>query len=185
MQQVIVCGGSLRGVEKNFKLSASDLEISTPSFSSIRNWLGRIGLYELQKEKEYRSDWIFIVDLTMELGKQKCLLVLGVTQEYLSEYVLPFNRGLQHQDVEVLMLEIMDSTRGDLIEEKLSKLTDKVGFPLQIIADHGNDLQKGIKLYTQKNPSVIYTYDVTHAMALILKHEDGQFGKISIFYSTL
>lgn len=171
MQQVIVCGGSLRGVEKNLKLSASDLEISTPSFSSIRNWLGRIGLYELQKEKEYRSDWIFIVDLTMELGKQKCLLVLGVTQEYLSEYVLPFNRGLQHQDVEVLMLEIMDSTRGDLIEEKLSKLTDKVGFPLQIIADHGNDLQKGIKLYTQKNPSVIYTYDVTHAMALILKHE--------------
>lgn len=87
----------------------------------------------------------------MELGKQKCLLVLGVTQEYLSEYVLPFNRGLQHRDVQVLMLEIMDSTKGDLIEEKLSKLTDKVGCPLQIIADHGNDLEKGIKLYTQKN----------------------------------
>ncbi|MGF1673163.1 MAG: hypothetical protein ACFCUV_05665 [Rivularia sp. (in: cyanobacteria)] len=171
VQQVIVSGGSLRGVEKNFKLGASDSETSTPSFSSIRNWLGRIGLYQLQKEKEYRSDWIFIVDLTIELGKQKCLLVLGVTQEYLSEYVLPFNRGLQHRDVQVLMLEIMDSTKGDLIEEKLSKLTDKVGCPLQIIADHGNDLEKGIKLYTQKNPSVIYTYDVTHAMALILKHE--------------
>lgn len=41
----------------------------------------------------------------------------------------------------------------------------------QIIADHGNDLQKGIKLYKQKYPSIIYTYDVTHAMALILKHE--------------
>lgn len=142
VQQVIVSGGSLRGVEKNFKLCADEDETSTPSFSSIRNWLVRIGLYELQKEKEYRSDWIFIVDLTIELGKQKCLLVLGVTQEYLSEYVLPFNRGLQHQDVQVLMLEIMDSTKGDLIEEKLSKLASRIGCPLQIIADHGNDLER-------------------------------------------
>ncbi len=69
------------------------------------------------------------------------------------------------------MLEIMDSTRGELIEEKLIELTQKVGCPVQIIAAHGNDLQKGIKLYNQKYPDVIYTYDVTHAMALILKHE--------------
>lgn len=181
VQQIIICGGSLRGVEKSFKLGASDDETSTPSFSSIRNWLGRIGLYELQKAKEYREDWIFIIDLTMELGKQKCLLVLGVTQEYLSKHVLPFNRGLQHQDVEVLMLEIMDSTRGDLIEEKLSKLTCAIGCPLQIIADHGSGLEKGIKLYNQKNPSVIYTYDVTHAMALILKHELANSEKYQCF----
>lgn len=173
VEQVIFSGGSLRGVEKNFKLSDSDYYTPTPSFSSIRNWLGRIGLYELQREKEYRSDWIFIVDLTMELGKQKCLVVLGVTQQYLSEHVLPLKRGLQHHDVQVLMLEMMDSTKGELIEEKLSKLTCAVGCPVQIIADHGNDLQKGIKLYNQKYPSVIYTYDVTHAMALILKHELG------------
>jgi hypothetical protein len=46
-----------------------------------------------------------------------------------------------------------------------------VGCPVQIISDHGSDLEKGIKLYIQKFTSVIYTYDVTHAMALILKHE--------------
>jgi hypothetical protein len=123
----------------------------------------------------------------MELGKQKCFVVLGVTQQYLSEHVLPYKRGLQHQDVQVLMLEIMDSTRGDLIEEKLSKLADTVGCPIQIVADHGSDIEKGIKLYNQKYPSIIYTYDVTqrkvcgegflpqnfsrHGMALILKHE--------------
>ncbi|MCC5649848.1 hypothetical protein LC609_08340 [Nostoc sp. XA013] len=38
-------------------------------------------------------------------------------------------------------------------------------------ADHGGDVQKGIKLYKQNHPEVIYTYDVTHAMALLLKHE--------------
>ncbi|UKO96065.1 hypothetical protein [Nostoc sp. UHCC 0870] len=65
----------------------------------------------------------------------------------------------------------MDSTRGELIEQKLCELTTKVGCPVQIIADHGSDIEKGIKLYIQKYPDVVYTYDVTHAMALLLKHE--------------
>jgi hypothetical protein len=137
----------------------------------VRNWLGRIGLYELQRVKEYRTDWIFIIDLTVELGKQKCLVILGVAQEYLESVVFSSKRGLKHHDVQLLALEIMDSTRGELIEQKLCELTDIVGCPIQIIADHGSDLEKGIKLYSSKYPSVIYTYDVTHAMALLLKHE--------------
>lgn len=137
----------------------------------MRNWLGRIGLYELQRVKEYRTDWIFIIDLTVELGKQKCLVILGVAQEYLESVVFSSKRGLKHHDVQLLALEIMDSTRGELIEQKLCELTDIVGCPIQIIADHGSDLEKGIKLYSSKYPAVIYTYDVTHAMALLLKHE--------------
>ncbi|MEJ6481583.1 hypothetical protein N0Y54_09625 [Nostoc punctiforme UO1] len=58
VQQVINCGTSLRGVEKTFELYVDFCEQGTPSFSSIRKWLGRIGLYELNREKEYRSDWI-------------------------------------------------------------------------------------------------------------------------------
>ncbi|MBG1259138.1 hypothetical protein F8S20_08285 [Nostoc sp. BAE] len=153
------------------KWEVSDSEEKSPSFSSVRNWLGRIGLYELQRVKEYRTDWIFIIALTVELGKQKCLVILGVAQEYLESVVLSSKRGLKHHDVQLLTLEIMDSTRGELIEQKLCELTDIVGCPIQIIADHGSDLEKGIKLYSSKYPSVIYTYDVTHAMALLLKHE--------------
>lgn len=170
VQFLIECGMSLRGIEKTFKLHASS-EKATPNFSSIRKWLVRIGLYELDRKKEYRSDWIFIIDLTVELGKQKALVVLGVSQKYLVEQVLPSQRGLSHQDVELLALEIMDSTKGELIEQKLEQLTQTVGSPIQIVADHGSDLAHGIKLYKQNHPDVIYTHDVTHAMALILKHE--------------
>jgi hypothetical protein len=171
VQQTIEVGSSLRGVETNLKLDASDEELSTPSFSSVRNWLGRIGLYELQRVKEYRNDWIFIIDLTVELGKEKCLVVLGVSQQYLETTVFHSKRGLEHHEVQLLALEIMDSTRGELIEQKLCELTDIVGCPIQIVADHGSDIEKGIKLYCSKYPSIIYTYDVTHAMALFLKHE--------------
>ncbi|MBD2303638.1 hypothetical protein [Nostoc sp. FACHB-190] len=143
----------------------------TPSFSSVRKWLGRIGLYELNRDKEYRDDWIFIVDLTVEIGKEKGLVVLGVSEQLLVEEVFPSKRGLQHQDVQILGLEIMSSTKGELIEQKLTEITQKFGCPKQIIADRGSDIQRGIKLYQQNHTDVIYTYDVTHAMALLLKHE--------------
>ncbi|WP_292731063.1 hypothetical protein [Nostoc sp. JL31] len=70
------------------------LKEAAPSFSSIKKWLGRIGLYELQREKEYRSDWVFIVDLTVELGTEKGLVVLGVSQQRLEREVFPYERGL-------------------------------------------------------------------------------------------
>lgn len=171
MEQVIKCGSSYRGVEKTFELYKEILSQDTPSFSSIRKWLGRIGLYELNRQKEYRDDWIFIVDLTVELGREKGLVVLGVSERLLEEEVFPSRRGLQHQDVQVLALEIMRSTKGELIEQKLTEIALKFSRPKQIIADRGSDLQKGIKLYKQNHPDVIYTYDVTHAMALLLKHE--------------
>lgn len=119
VQQTIDSGTSLRGVEKNLKLDANEEEFSTPSFSSVRNWLGRIGLYELKREKEYRADWVFIIDITAGIGKQKCLVILGVSQQYLESEVFPLKRGLKHHEVQVLALSMMDSTRGELIEEKL------------------------------------------------------------------
>jgi len=170
VQQVIKCGNSYRGAEKTFDLYKELFLQETPSFSSIRKWLGRIGFFELTREKETRDDWIFIVDLTVELGTEKGLVVLGVSQQKLEE-ILPLKRGLKHQDVQILALEIMRSTRGELIQEKLTEVSLKYGCPRQIIADRGSDIRKGIKLYQQNHPDVIYTYDVTHAMALLLKHE--------------
>ena len=79
--------------------------------------------------------------------------------------------GLKHQDVEVLSIEICFSTSGEIIEQHLDKLSDKVGVPLQIISDHGGDIKKGIELFVQKYPKIIYTYDVTHYMALLFQKE--------------
>lgn len=159
----------MRATEKVFELFDSESK-TTPSFSCIRKWLGRIGIYELTRKKEYRDDWIFIIDFTIELGKQKALVVLGVSRQYLIEQVIAQERGLSHEDVELLGLEIMDSTKGEIILSKLDKITERVGVPVQIVADHGSDLAGGIKLYQENYPEVIYTHDVTHAMALLLKY---------------
>ncbi len=183
VKQIIISGNSLRGVQKNREIEIIE-EIKTkkeskpleqsqkvPNYNTVRQWLGRIGLYELQREKEKREDRTWIIDLSLELGTEKCLVILGVSEQYLSEKVWGEERGLNHHDLEVLHIEIMNSTRGELIVEVLKKITEKLGKPRQIISDRGSDLYKGIKLYRNQNPEVIHTYDITHQLALLLKKE--------------
>jgi hypothetical protein len=76
LEQVIHSLNSLRGSQKNFRLFSQFYPLPTPSFSSIRQWLLRLGLYELQQAPPYRTDWIIMLDLTIELGQLKCLVVL-------------------------------------------------------------------------------------------------------------
>ncbi len=68
---------SFRGAMKCFELFAQYHPVETPSWVTIENWILRFGLYELQKAKEKRDDWIFILDHTVQMGTQKGLVILG------------------------------------------------------------------------------------------------------------
>ena len=171
VQQVIEAGNSYRGVATTMKLLSQSFLTESPHFSSIRKWLGRIGLFELQREKERREDWIFIADLTLELGQKKAIVIYGISEELWQEKVLKEQRGLRHTDGEILEIEVTESATGERIEKTLEQLTQKVGIPRQIVADHGSNLKKGIELYQEKYPEVIYTYDVSHGMSNLLKKE--------------
>jgi hypothetical protein len=171
LELLIHCSISFRGAEKVLRVFAVGRSAAIPSFSSIRNWLARMGLYELERTKECREDWIFIVDLTVELGKQKALVVLGLSHQRFVDTVVAQRRGVCHQDVEVLGLDILDSTKGEIIQQKLEQISQRVGVPVQIVADQGSDLACGIKRYQQEHPELIYTHDVTHGMALLLKEQ--------------
>jgi hypothetical protein len=170
--QFLISGlNSFRGIAKTFEILAIHQPCSVPNFNTIRQWVLRLGLSELNRPKEYRSDWIFIVDMTIEIGKNKCLVILGISQERLETIVKKEARSLQHQDVEVLSLEILDSTVGTIILDKLNNLAKRVGTPIQIVSDRGSDLKKGIDLYLEHNLETIATYDITHKMANLLKQE--------------
>ena len=110
---------SFRGIAKTFEILSSiestdsTIEIlsqQAPKFNTIRQWVLRLGLYELNRTKEYRTDWIFILDMTIEIGKNKCLVILGIPQEKLAIIIKQSARSLQHQDVEVLSIEILSTT---------------------------------------------------------------------------
>ncbi len=147
------------------------LNFPTPHFTTIRQWFLKLGLFQLQKEKEKRSDWIFIIDTILEQGQKKCVLILGLSHQKWAEKLQSDQKNLQHHDLEVLAIEVVETTKGEIISSKINQLANTVGKPLQIVSDHGSDLKKGIELYITENPEIIYTYDFTHQIALWLKQE--------------
>lgn len=47
IQQIIYALNSLRGCQKNFEIFSQFFPVQTPNFNTIRNWLLRLGLYQL------------------------------------------------------------------------------------------------------------------------------------------
>ncbi len=171
IQQILETGNSYRGVAKTMKILSQNFKTESPHYSTIRQWLGRIGLYELNRQKQQLQDWIYVVDLTLELGREKALVIYGISEQIWQSQVLKEGRALKHTDGEILGIEVTQSATGEWIQEILLSLTTQVGIPRQIVADNGSNLKKGIKLYQEKHPQVMYTYDVTHGMANLLKKE--------------
>jgi hypothetical protein len=82
---------------------------------------------------------------------------------------------------EILAIEVLESSTGQIIEGILTQLTEKIGTPFQIVADHGSDLIRSIERYQQKNSFVKYTHDVTHRLGILFKKALGDDPKYQSF----
>jgi hypothetical protein len=160
---------SLRGAERTLLLISTFLNINytTPSWYSGRNWLLRLGYYKLTRKKEKAEDWIWIVDHSIQWGREKCLAILGIRQSKLpaSETILC------HKDVEPLALFPVTKSNGDVVYQQLEETISKTGVPRQIISDHGTDVKSGIEKFCQKYTKIMFVYDITHKAATVLKRE--------------
>lgn len=139
----------------------------TPTANAGRNWLFRVGLYELTCPQERGDDWVWLVDHTVQLGAHKGLVVIGLR---LSAWQAR-PRPLEHQDVRLLHLEPMEHSDGQAVRRELKKVVARTGVPRQIVSDGGADLKKGIELFRQAHPNTTHTYDITHKVACLLKKE--------------
>jgi hypothetical protein len=169
IEQRLINFTSWRGIERNFRLFSQFFSLPTPDFRTIRQWFLKLGLFELQQPKEPHDDWIFILDTTFGHSHKKCFLILGIPYQ---RWLQKRNSGvteIQYHDLQVLSLNVLESTKGSILASILDDLTSVVGQPLQIISDHGADLIRGIKLHRQQHPEIISTYDFTHQVALWFK----------------
>ena len=158
---------SLRGSARVLNLVNDRLKQpleTVPSWFSIRLWLLRLGYYKLMRPKQIADDWCWIVDHTIQLGKTKCLLILGIR---LSE--LPKGRSLTYQDVEPIDLLPVESSTGKVVWEQLEKTALKTGVPRAIVSDYGSDLKLGIEMFCADQDHCVSLYDIKHKTACLLK----------------
>jgi hypothetical protein len=140
---------------------------TSPSWFAGRLWLLRVGYSKLTRPKEQAQDWVWIVDHTMQLGVEKCLVILGLR---LSTCPVP-GRCLRHEDVEPLALLPVKQSNGAIVYQQLEETVKQTGIPRQIIGDQGSDLRAGIEKFCQQHKETCYIYDIKHKTAAVLKHE--------------
>ena len=104
-------------------------------------------------------------DFSIQLGKDKCLITLRASLSQMRRE--GFN--LSHEKTEVLDLVVTKKTNNELVTERLDKVSGQVGIPVQIVSDHGSDIKKGNGNFCRKHPQVVFTYDISHKTACLLK----------------
>ncbi len=148
-------------------LSSLQLPLPAPSWFSGRLWLLRLGYYKLTRPKEHADDWVWIVDHTIQIGEEKCFVILGIRLSSLPTH----GRCLGHEDVEPISLFPVKQSNGEIVWQQLEKTIEKTGVPREIIGDQGTDLAAGIKKFCQNHQGTCYVYDIKHKTAAVLKQE--------------
>jgi len=140
---------------------------SVGTYYSVRLWLLRLGLHQLQAPQEQAEDWMWIVDHTMQLGEWKCLIIVGLRQSAWDAQ----DRCLSHEDVQLIDLQPVTTSTGEVVYQQLEAATAKTGVPRAIVSDDGRDLHKGINQFLQTHATTVWMYDIKHKTACLLKHE--------------
>jgi len=166
---VLSDGASLRCAARALARLIASLQpaLSSPSWYAGRLWILRLGYYKLTRPKARGDDWVWIVDHTVQIGAEKCLVILGVRLSALPAV----GECLSHEDVEPITLWPVEKSNGAVVYQQLEAGVAKTGVPREIVSDHGPDLQLGIEKFCQAHPETCAVYDIKHKTAALLKHE--------------
>jgi len=146
-----------------------------PSHTAIRDWILQVGYYKLTTIQK-SNDWIGMIDLSIQIGAKKCLLILGVQASTLLKC-----KPLTFEDVHVLHLELLEKTSGPIIYDVLKRSEEKVGRYGQFCHDQGSDIVAATRLYVQnaqaiEGRKVLVTHDIAHKIANLLAVEAEEVG---------
>jgi len=160
---------TFRGAERGLPLLFDFFHLPWPCPTrwAGRWWWLRLGYYKLTRPLPRGNDWVWIVDHSVQIGPEKCLLILGVRLRDLPGE----DRCLSHDQVEPLALYPVRQSNGQIVYQQLEETQQRTGVPTQILTDHGSELNAGVTQYGIEHPMTRSIYDVAHLAALLLKHE--------------
>jgi len=144
-------------------------DLSVPHHTTVRQWIIRYGCYHLQTPLEHADDWILIGDLTISVGKLKCLATLGVRMSHLKPQE---DLTLSHKDIEILGLYPTEKSTGEFVKEAFEESANRIGGNfLAAVLDQGSDIKMGARLFQQKHPSLKVIHDISHKLSNLVEHE--------------
>jgi hypothetical protein len=138
----------------------------TPHWTTGRLWLQRLGHARLCQPKERARDWAWLTDHSVQIGQDKCLVILGIRLADLP----PPGQALRPKDVQLIALEPMRCCSREDVRRELQKAVPRTGVPRVILDDHEVALTGGVSFFQAKHPRTVEVYDAKHKGACLLKH---------------
>jgi len=155
--------GAMRVLELFFEWLEVDQK--TPTRNSIRNWLQRLGIAELQQPLGSNEDLVIMVDHSMQIGTEKVMVALGVKT---SEQPEP-GKSLTHQHVRVLEVKPGHQWKTEDMTQEYEDLADRYGTPRAVLVDGAPELREGAKCLKDRRENTIVLRDFKHYAANVLK----------------
>jgi hypothetical protein len=138
---------------------------SMMSWTTVRCWLMRLGLYALRRPLECATDWAYLIDHTVQIGPMKCFAVVGVR---LGRLPYP-ERCLRREDLQLVALVPMTHSTAATVEQALEDAALRTGVPRLIVSDEGGDVRVGIERYSCHHAHTTATCDAAHKGANLLR----------------
>lgn len=162
----------LRGAERVLRLFFQWLGIAqnTPTRTSIRDWLQRLGIAEMQRPPGPQEDLIVMLDHSNQIGTEKVLVALGVNALALPE---PGN-ALKHEDVRVLEVKPGILWKTADMQQQYEAIADRYGTPRAVLVDGAVELREGAKCLKNRRSDTIVLRDFKHYAANVMKSLVGQ-----------
>lgn len=145
-----------------------------PSPNGGQMWLLRVGLYELSRTKERADDWVWLMDHTIQIGRVKCFVVVGVRlAAWEAKRADPDQSpALSHHDLSVWKIEPVEKSDGPTVHRQLNELVAQSGVvPRAVLSDCGADLQSGVGRFCAEHSRTTALHDIAHAASNAVKRE--------------
>lgn len=157
----------LRGAARAIEMFFQWLGIArkTPDWTSIRNWLGRLGVAAIHEPMERADDWIWMADHSNQIGPEKALVMLGVRASQLPEP----GTALNHEDVRVLTVEPGTEWKRDDMAGIYDRLAEQYGPPRALVVDGAVELREGANCLKKRRSDMVVLRDFKHYAASVLK----------------
>ncbi len=146
-------------------VEAFGLPFDAPHWTTGRLWLLRFGLARLNATKTKASDWVWMIDHSVQIGSQKVLLIIAIRQEALPQP----GQSLRLEDMELIALEMMVSSTREEVANRLIEAAHRTSVPRAILNDQGSDLTGGVEIFRKTHPETLAILDTKHKAACLLK----------------
>lgn len=161
---VVHANGSLRGAAKTIGFVSRMLgwNYGQPSHTTIRRWVLRSGLYLLEHGNAKSGSYVGIIDESIQIGKEKLLLFLGVKLSDNHSLAAP----LRIADTEVLGMEVQRSWKSEEVSDFIAgRLAHHQGIQIKyMISDKGTNLLAALRTL-----SIAHVSDCSHILMNIVK----------------